>query len=77
MIMQDYIVVEVQTNDAGKVATIVTAYDDYWTAQQKYHTILAAASVSALPVHTAVILSPYGDIIDKKCYNRRTPEPAE
>lgn len=75
--MQDYIVIEIQTNDADEVATIVTVETDYWTAQQKYHTILAAAAVSALPVHTAVILSPYGDIIDKKSYNRRTPEPEE
>ena len=75
--MQDYIVIEIQTNDAGKVATISTAYADYWTAQQKYHTILAAAAVSTLPVHTAVILTPYGDTIGKQAYNRRTPEPEE
>lgn len=75
--MQDYIVIEIQTNDAGTVATIVTAYDDYWTAQQAYHTILAAAAVSALPVHTAMIVSPFGDTIAKQSYNRRTPEPEE
>jgi len=75
--MQDYIVIEIQTNDAGKVASIVTAYDDYWTAQQKYHSILAAAAVSALPLHTAVILTPYGDTISKQAYNRRTTEPEE
>lgn len=75
--MQDYIVIEIQTNDAGTVATIVKAYDDYWTAQQAYHTILAAAAVSALPVHTAMIVSPFGDTIAKQSYNRRTPEPEE
>lgn len=75
--MQDYIVIEIQTNDDGTVATIVTAYADYWTAQQKYHSILAAAAVSTLPVHTAVILTPYGDTITKQAYNRRTPEPEE
>jgi len=75
--MQDYIVVEIQTNDAGKGATIVTAYDDYWTAQQKYHSILAAAAVSGLPVHTAMIVSPFGDTIAKQSYNRTTPEPEE
>ena len=75
--MQEYIVIEIQTNDADKVAHLVTTEPDYWTAQQKYHTILAAAAVSTLPVHTAVILSPYGDVIDKKSYNRRTPEPEE
>ncbi len=75
--MQDYIVIEIQINDAGEVATIVTTDTDYWIAQQKYHSILAAAAVSALPVHTAVILTPYGDTITKQAYNRRTPEPEE
>ena len=64
--MQDYIVIEIQTNDAGKVLYYV---DESGAA------ILAAAAVSALPVHTAVILTPYGDTIDKQAYNRITPEP--
>lgn len=75
--MQDYIVIEIQVSEQGAAATIVTAYSDYWTAQQKYHMILAAAAVSALPVHTAMIVSPFGDTIAKQSYNRRTPEPEE
>lgn len=75
--MQDFIVIEIQVSDAGKAATIVTAYSNYWQAQQAYHTILAAAAVSELPVHTAVILTPYGDTITKQAYDRMAPEPEE
>lgn len=72
--MQEYIVIEIQTSDSGAVATIPTAYEDYWTAQQKYHTVLSAAAVSALPVHSAMIVSPFGEVIAKQCYNRMTVE---
>lgn len=75
--MQEYIVIEIQTSDGGTVATIPTAYEDYWQAQQKYHTVLSAAAVSALPVHSAMIVSPFGEVITKQCYNRMTPEAEE
>lgn len=75
--MQDFIVTEIQRNDQGTVSTISIAYEDYWTAQQKYHTVLSFAAVSDLPIHGAVILSPYGDVIEKKSYNHRASEPEE
>ena len=75
--MQNYIVIEIQVSDQGTVSTIPIAYEDYWTAQQKYHTVLSFAAVSDLPIHGAVILSPYGDVIEKKSYNRRVSEPEE
>jgi len=70
--MQEYIVIEIQVSEQGTTSTIVAAYSDYWTAQQKYHAILAAAAVSALPVHSAAILTPFGDTIEKQSYNRMT-----
>lgn len=56
--MQEYIVIEMQTNENGATSVIPLAYEDLNLARQKYHTILAAAAVSALPVHGAVILDP-------------------
>ena len=55
-----YIVIELQTDANGHVANIVTAYDDYPQAQQKFYTICAAAAVSDVPVHSAVILDNIG-----------------
>lgn len=55
-----YIVIELQTNPDGTVGNIVSAYASRDQAFQKYHTILAAAAVSTLPVHAAVILDNKG-----------------
>ena len=55
-----YIVIELQTNANGTVANIVTAYASQEQAFSKFHTILAAAAVSALPVHAAVIIDNKG-----------------
>lgn len=56
--MQNYIVIEIQIDANGTAAVIPTAFEDINVARQKYHTILAAAAVSALPVHCAAILDP-------------------
>lgn len=70
--MEKYIVIEMQTSAQGAVGTLVTAYDSYNLAQQKYHTVLAAAAVSQLAIHSAAILSPYGELIEGKAYRRDT-----
>ena len=57
-----FIVIELQTNN-GKTANIVNAYDDLNTPFNKYHSILAAAAVSTVEVHTAVIINEVGNTI--------------
>ena len=81
--MQEYIVIEMQTNDKGETGVIPLAYEDLNLARQKYHTILAAAAVSALPVHGAVILDPINPegltmgLVVEQCIFRRgaVPDP--
>jgi hypothetical protein len=63
-----YIVMEIQTNANGTVGTLVTAYDNRDQAESKYHTILAAAAISTLPVHAAVILDEHGLILANGAY---------
>lgn len=72
--MDKYIVIELQTAADGAVATLVTVCDDYRTAQQTYHTILAAAAVSALPVHSAAIMLPNGVQIEHQAFDRTGEE---
>ena len=67
-----YIVIELQTNADGNVGNIVKAYDERDAAESAYHSILAAAAVSALPAHAAVMLSSDGAFIDAKCYRHET-----
>lgn len=52
-----YIVIELQKNAEGVVSNIVTEHEDLNAAESKYYSILAAAAVSSVPVHSAIIVS--------------------
>ena len=69
-----FIVFEIQTNDDNTVGTIVTTYTDQNQAESAYHTVLASAAVSALPVHSCALLTNEGFLMQSKCY-KHTPEP--
>ena len=74
-----YIVIEIQKFDTGAVSTPAWAYDNENSAWSKYHTVLSAAAVSQLPVHSAVIMNESGYCIEHKCYEhpQSEPEPEE
>lgn len=75
-----FVVIELQTYTDGTVGNIVTAFTDRGQAEQKYHTILAAAAVSGLPKHAAVLLSNDGHSLMYQCYRHEAEtveEPAE
>lgn len=72
-----YIVIEIQTNSNGTVGTLVDAYEDRNDAENKYHTVLAYASKSALPMHSAVMITNDGALIRNECYYHEQEEPAE
>lgn len=69
-----YIVIELQTLNDEQVANIVTAYTVKETAEQKYHTVLAAAAVSTLPCHAAIMMNERGDMLKHEYYTH-TVEP--
>ena len=62
-----YIVIELQASD-GKVASIVTNYTDHEEAQSKFHQIMAAAAVSSVSCHSAVILDETGMSLRQESY---------
>lgn len=61
-----FVVMEIQAGN--KTATLVNSYEDRNAAEQKYHSILAAASVSKVPVHSAVMLTKEGYFIKSEVY---------
>lgn len=63
-----FVVIELQKNADGKVANLVTAHDTQAEAESKYHSILAAAAISNLPCHSAIIVSEEGFPIMHQCY---------
>ena len=73
-----YLVTEVQTWDTGAVATPTYSYDTMNEAVAKYHSILAAAAVSSLPMHAALLFTNEGEPIRYESFKHETePEPAE
>lgn len=67
-----YLVVELQTNDQGVTAFLTDTKATRAAADQKYHTILAAAAVSGLPIHSACVIDPYGKVVISDCYESGT-----
>ena len=63
-----YIVIELQKAADGNVANIVTSYNSLAEAESKYHSILASAAISELPIHSAVIVSEEGFAVESKCF---------
>lgn len=60
-----FIVMEIQVNAEGQVATLVSTYGTLAEAMNKYYTILAFAVVSSVPRHSAVILDQMGVLLER------------
>lgn len=57
----NYIVIEIQKYADGTIAVPpINTYATFNEAAQRYHTILAAAAVSSVPVHSAVMMTDTG-----------------
>lgn len=69
-----YLVIEIQTNADGTVGNIVTAHDTRNAAESAYHSVLASAAISQLPMHAASLLASDGTLIDSRCYEHDFPE---
>jgi hypothetical protein len=63
-----YIVIELQKNKEGAVTNLVTEHNNLAEAESKYYTILAAAAISTVPVHSAIIVSEEGFPVKYQCY---------
>ena len=63
-----YLVIEIQTNTDGTVGNLVYSYDNRNEAESKYHAVLAAAAISALPMHTCDLIQADGILLARQCY---------
>lgn len=65
-----YIVLEIQSTDNSS-SVIANTYEDGAEAENKYHTILAYAAKSDVPVHSAVMFNEMGTHIKNEYYVHR------
>lgn len=57
-----YVVLEIQTLSNGQVACLATPHDSQMQAESSYHSVLAAAALSDLPRHAAVLMTSDGSV---------------
>lgn len=75
--MPKYLVVEIQKFANGSMSTPSWAYDSLLSAEAKYHTVLAAAAASSLPVHACILMSEEAFPIRHECYKHDPVEAEE
>lgn len=63
-----YIVFEIQDQGEGAVSTVTNVYTDQAQAENKYHTVLAAAASSSVKNHSCVMLQSDGKFIKSETY---------
>ena len=63
-----FITIELQKNADGSFGNIVKPFETQNEAESNYHAIMASAAISAIPVHSAVLLSEEGFTIMHGCY---------
>lgn len=68
-----FLVLEIQVN-GGIVSNLIYDFDDQRQAESKYHTVLAAAAISNLDVHTAMLINEEGFLYESKSY-KKLPNP--
>ena len=67
-----YLVLEIQKNAEGAVATLVTAYDDLPHAEAGFYSLLAVCALSSLPKHGAILMDENGVSYEAKMYKRES-----
>lgn len=74
-----YIVIEIRTNDDGTISNTVTSFEgtDKEHAENKYHSVLAAAAISEKPIHSCALMTAEGYVLEYKCYKRGAALPTE
>jgi len=68
-----FFVIELQDNGISGAA-LPYAFTDELQAEAQYHTLLAAAAMSQVPVHTVTLIRGDGFVIKSESYDHRTAE---
>lgn len=63
-----FVVLELQRTGENTLGTIISTHETRNEAEQKYHQVLAAAAVSNIDIHSAVMLSETGQRIKGESY---------
>ena len=68
-----YIVIEIQYINDRDITTFISPPETLAAAESRYYTILAAAAISNIPIHSATILNEQGAQIAHESYSHEIP----
>lgn len=71
-----FIVMEVQSNNET-AATLINSYTNRNEAESKFHQILGAAAISAVPTHSAVLMTDTGKALKSETYTHKAESETE
>ena len=63
-----YILQEMQTTGNQTALTPTQTFTDKNAAESAYHSVLAAAAISKVPVHAVVLMNEHGDTLRREFY---------
>ena len=66
-----YFIIEIQGSAQGTYAYLVSTAQTRNAAEAEYHRVLAAAAVSQLPMHSAIVFTADGTPIMHQCYTHQ------
>lgn len=69
-----YVVVEIQTNANGTVATLSDSFDNKDAAYNKYYTVLAYAAISEIARHSACLMDNTGFTLESNYFDHPLSE---
>lgn len=69
-----YTTIENQIRSDGSRGLLYDHFDDYNAAMSKFFTICAAASISEVMFHEAILLSTESGVMERRAFDRRTEE---
>ena len=63
-----YILQEMQTTGNQTALTPVQTFTDKNAAESAYHSVLASAAISKVPVHAVVLMDEHGNVVRREFY---------
>lgn len=70
--------IENQQREDGSFGVLYDHFTDYGSALAKFYTVCAAAAVSEIPYHAAMLIQSDGRVVKQEIFDRRpVPEPVE
>lgn len=67
-----YVVIELQKISDNQISNLVTAHETLQDAESKYHTVLAAAAISNVPLHSCAMLNEDAYLIKSESYSHES-----